>query len=146
MNTICPICSNEDAIQKVSAVTIDKTKQLQEVYQNYRGQLYDALDEVITGVSDDGFHTWKRSADSMTAKAFGNPSSMMTSTNRREWQQADILSANGTGNARSLARFWQLLAHDGRLDGVSLLDATPIFPLGRKIRTFFWNTGMMAGE
>ena len=61
--------------------------------------------------------------DSMTAKAFGNPSSMMTSTNRREWQQADILSANGTGNARSLARFWQLLANDGQLDGVSLLDA-----------------------
>ena len=61
--------------------------------------------------------------EGLTAKAFGNPSSMMTSTNKREWQQAEILSANGTGNARSLARFWQLLAHGGKLDGVSLLDA-----------------------
>ncbi len=61
--------------------------------------------------------------EGLTAKAFGNPVSMMTSTNKREWQQAEILSANGTGNARSLARFWQLLAHGGELDGVKLLDA-----------------------
>tara|TARA_R110000764_G_scaffold106789_3_gene192681 strand:+ start:9071 stop:10243 length:1173 start_codon:yes stop_codon:yes gene_type:complete len=61
--------------------------------------------------------------EGLTAKAFGNPVSMMTSTNKREWQQAEILSANGTGNARSLARFWQLLAHGGELDGVKLLDS-----------------------
>ncbi|MEH6564664.1 MAG: serine hydrolase domain-containing protein [Halopseudomonas sp.] len=60
--------------------------------------------------------------EALTAKAFGNPASMMTSTNKREWQQVEILSANGTGNARSLARFWQLLAHGGELDGVRLLD------------------------
>lgn len=56
-------------------------------------------------------------------KAFGNPSSMMVSTNKREWQQAEILSANGSGNARSLARFWQVLAHGGSLDGARLLDS-----------------------
>lgn len=61
--------------------------------------------------------------DGMGFKAFGNPSSMMVSTNKREWQQAEILSANGTGNARSLARFWQLLAHGGKLDGTQLLDS-----------------------
>ncbi|RHW21730.1 serine hydrolase domain-containing protein [Pseudomonas jilinensis] len=61
--------------------------------------------------------------DSLAAKAFGNPSSMMTSTNTREWKQAEIFSANGTGNARSLARFWQVLAHGGNLDGVHLLDS-----------------------
>lgn len=60
--------------------------------------------------------------DELSFKAFGNPSSMMTSSNRREWQQAEIFSANGTGNARSLARFWQLLAHGGSLNGVSLLN------------------------
>ena len=55
--------------------------------------------------------------------AFANPSSLQTSTNKPEWQQAQILAANGTGNARSLARFWQLMAHDGNLDGVQLLGA-----------------------
>ena len=61
--------------------------------------------------------------DGLSFKAFGNPSSMMVSTNKREWQQAEILSANGTGNARSLARFWQVMAHGGSLGGVKLLDA-----------------------
>lgn len=61
--------------------------------------------------------------DILAAKAFGNPSSMMTSTNTREWKQAEIFSANGTGNARALARFWQVLAHGGSLDGVHLLDS-----------------------
>lgn len=56
-------------------------------------------------------------------KAFANPSSLQTSTNKREWQQAQILAANGTGNARSLARFWQALAHDGQLGDVRLLDS-----------------------
>lgn len=61
--------------------------------------------------------------DSLNFKAFGNPSSMMVSTNTREWQQAEIFSANGTGTARALARFWQVMAHGGSLDGVHLLDA-----------------------
>ncbi|MFT6464178.1 serine hydrolase domain-containing protein [Halopseudomonas sp.] len=60
--------------------------------------------------------------EGMGFKAFGNPSSMMVSTNTREWQQAEILSANGTGNARSLARFWQVMAHGGSLVGAHLLD------------------------
>ncbi|WP_150300784.1 serine hydrolase domain-containing protein [Pseudomonas profundi] len=55
-------------------------------------------------------------------KAFANPSSLLTSTNRVEWQQAELLAANGSGNARSLARFWQVMAHGGRFDGVTLLD------------------------
>ena len=55
-------------------------------------------------------------------KAFGNPSSLQNSTNKPAWQQAQILSANGTGNARSLARFWQVMAHGGRLGDAYLLD------------------------
>lgn len=65
-------------------------------------------------------------------KAFANPSSLQTSTNKREWQQAQLLAANGTGNARSLARFWQLLAHDGCLDGVELLDAELVQAMRRE--------------
>ena len=65
-------------------------------------------------------------------KAFGNPSSMMVSSNERQWQQAEILSANGTGNARSLARFWQLMAHGGTLDGVRLLDADLVDQMRRE--------------
>lgn len=61
--------------------------------------------------------------EGMGFKAFGNPSSMMVSTNERQWRQAEILSANGTGNARSLARFWQVMAHGGSLGDVRLLDA-----------------------
>lgn len=62
-------------------------------------------------------------AEGLQWKAFGNPSSLQTSTNKREWQQAQVLAANGTGNARSLARFWQVMAHGGQLDDVQLLDA-----------------------
>lgn len=60
--------------------------------------------------------------DGLSFKAFGNPTSMMVSTNTRAWQQAEIFSANGTGTARALARFWQVMAHGGSLDGVHLLD------------------------
>ncbi|MFA5678917.1 MAG: serine hydrolase domain-containing protein [Pseudomonas sp.] len=62
-------------------------------------------------------------AQGLAWKAFANPSSLQTSTNKPEWQQAQILAANGTGNARSLARFWQVMAHDGRLGDAQLLDA-----------------------
>jgi len=65
-------------------------------------------------------------------KAFGNPSSMMVSTNERQWQQGEILSANGTGNARSLARFWQVMAHGGSLEGTHLLDAELLAEMRRE--------------
>lgn len=70
--------------------------------------------------------------DTINFKAFGNPPSMMVSTNTREWQQAEILSANGTGNARSLARFWQVMAHGGSLDGVKLLDQALVSEMQRE--------------
>lgn len=62
-------------------------------------------------------------AEGLSWKAFANPSSLQNSTNKREWQQAQILAANGTGNARSLARFWQVMAHGGQLGEARLLDA-----------------------
>lgn len=69
---------------------------------------------------------------SLAGKAFGNPVSMMTSTNTRDWQQSDILSANGTGNARSLARFWQVMAHDGALGDLHLLDTQLVREMRRE--------------
>ena len=58
-----------------------------------------------------------REPASMTARAFTNPPSIMTSTNKPEWRRMQQPAANGHGNARSLAGFYSAL-----LDG-SLLDA-----------------------
>ncbi|WP_137818798.1 serine hydrolase domain-containing protein [Pseudomonas sp. 2FG] len=51
---------------------------------------------------------------SMSTRAFTNPPSIMTSTNKPEWRRMQQPAANGHGNARSLAGFYSgLLA--GRL-------------------------------
>ncbi len=63
---------------------------------------------------------------SMTARAFTNPPSIMTSTNKPEWRRMQQPAANGHGNARSLAGFYSAL-----LDG-SLLDAELINELTRE--------------
>ena len=42
--------------------------------------------------------------------------------NERWWREAEIPAANGTGNARSIARVHAALACDGTLDGVRLLS------------------------
>jgi CubicO group peptidase (beta-lactamase class C family) len=48
--------------------------------------------------------------DSMSAKAFGNPPVLgRTTVNSRAWRAAEICSANGHANARSLARFYAAL-------------------------------------
>ncbi len=55
---------------------------------------------------------------SMTTRAFTNPPSIMTSTNKPEWRRMQQPAANGHGNARSLAGFYT-----GLLDGRLLNDA-----------------------
>ena len=50
----------------------------------------------------------------MTTRAFTNPPSIMTSTNKPEWRRMQQPAANGHGNARSLAGFYSGLL-DGRL-------------------------------
>lgn len=67
-----------------------------------------------------------REPTSMTARAFTNPPSIMTSTNKPEWRRMQQPAANGHGNARSLAGFYTAL-----LDG-SLLDAELINELTRE--------------
>lgn len=65
-------------------------------------------------------------AQAMTTRAFANPPSIMTSTNKPEWRRMQQPAANGHGNARSLAGFYS-----GLLDG-SLLDSELLAELTRE--------------
>ena len=51
---------------------------------------------------------------SLTTRAFANPPSILTSTNKPEWRRMQQPAANGHGNARALAGFYAALL-DGRL-------------------------------
>lgn len=66
-------------------------------------------------------HAVMREPTSMTARAFTNPPSIMTSTNKPEWRRMQQPAANGHGNARSLAGFFSGLL-DGRLLEAELLN------------------------
>ena len=57
----------------------------------------------------------------MSTRAFSNPPSIMTSTNKPQWRRMQQPAANGHGNARSLAGFYSGLL-DGRLLESELLD------------------------
>ncbi|MDA7088652.1 serine hydrolase [Pseudomonas sp. SA3-5] len=60
-------------------------------------------------------------SSAMTTRAFSNPPSIMTSTNKPQWRRMQQPAANGHGNARSLAGFYSGLL-DGRLLEGELLD------------------------
>lgn len=62
----------------------------------------------------------------LSTRAFTNPPSIMTSTNKPEWRRMQQPAANGHGNARSLAGFYA-----GLLDG-SLLDSALLAELTRE--------------
>lgn len=70
--------------------------------------------------------TMMSDAQAMTTRAFANPPSIMTSTNKPEWRRMQQPAANGHGNARSLAGFYS-----GLLDG-SLLDSELLAELTRE--------------
>lgn len=67
-----------------------------------------------------------REPEAMTTRAFTNPPSILTSTNKPEWRRMQQPAANGHGNARSLAGFYS-----GLLDG-SLLEADMLEQLTRE--------------
>ena len=67
-----------------------------------------------------------REPTAMTTRAFTNPPSIMTSTNKPEWRRMQQPAANGHGNARSLAGFYA-----GLLDG-SLLESEMLEELTRE--------------
>ncbi len=53
---------------------------------------------------------------SLSTRAFTNPPSIMTSTNKAEWRRMQQPAANGHGNARSLAGFYSGLLSGRLLD------------------------------
>ncbi|MBD9481853.1 beta-lactamase family protein [Pseudomonas sp. PDM14] len=59
--------------------------------------------------------------NAMSTRAFANPPSILTSTNKPEWRRMQQPAANGHGNARSLAGFYTGLL-DGRLLEAELLN------------------------
>lgn len=59
--------------------------------------------------------------NAMSTRAFANPPSILTSTNKPEWRRMQQPAANGHGNARSLAGFYAGLL-DGRLLEAELLN------------------------
>jgi CubicO group peptidase (beta-lactamase class C family) len=67
-----------------------------------------------------------REPAAMTTRAFANPPSILTSTNKPEWRRMQQPAANGHGNARSLAGFYS-----GLLDG-SLLESDMLEQLTRE--------------
>ncbi|MCK9534663.1 MAG: beta-lactamase family protein [Pseudomonas sp.] len=58
----------------------------------------------------------------MTAKAFANPPSMMTSTNKLEWRRMQQPAANAHSTARGLAGFYTGLLQGQLLDGEMLRE------------------------
>lgn len=67
-----------------------------------------------------------REPQALSTKAFTNPPSILTSTNKPEWRRMQQPAANGHGNARSLAGFYS-----GLLDG-SLLEAEMLDEMTRE--------------
>ncbi len=70
--------------------------------------------------------TMMNDASAMSTRAFTNPPSIMTSTNKPEWRRMQQPAANGHGNARSLAGFYA-----GLLDG-QLLESELLSELTRE--------------
>lgn len=58
-----------------------------------------------------------REPEALSTRAFTNPPSILTSTNKPEWRRMEQPAANGHGNARSLAGFYQGLLEGHLLEG-----------------------------
>lgn len=68
--------------------------------------------------------------ESLTAKAFTNPPSIMNSGNKPEWRRMSQPAANGHGNARSLAGFYDGLLQGALLDPAMLTEMTREHSIG----------------
>lgn len=71
-----------------------------------------------------------REPQALSTRAFTNPPSILTSTNKPEWRRMEQPAANGHGNARSLAGFYQGLLDGELLDGEWLDELTREHSLG----------------
>ncbi|XVN16849.1 serine hydrolase domain-containing protein [Pseudomonas corrugata] len=65
-----------------------------------------------------------REPTAMTTRAFTNPPSVLTSTNKPEWRRMQQPAANGHGNARSIAGFYAALLDGSLLEGEMLDELT----------------------
>ena len=66
----------------------------------------------------------------MSTRAFTNPPSIMTSTNKPEWRRMQQPAANGHGNARSLAGFYSGLLDGQLLESELLAELTSEHAVG----------------
>ncbi|WP_152221299.1 serine hydrolase domain-containing protein [Pseudomonas sp. SCB32] len=66
----------------------------------------------------------------LSTRAFTNPPSVLTSTNKPEWRRMQQPAANGHGNARSLAGFYSGLLQGSLLDETLLAELTREHALG----------------
>lgn len=64
--------------------------------------------------------------ESVAARAFLNPPSMLLGPNTSEWRRAEIPGANGHASARGIARIYGALARGGEQDGVQVLSRAGI--------------------
>jgi CubicO group peptidase (beta-lactamase class C family) len=71
-----------------------------------------------------------REPQALSTRAFTNPPSILTSTNKPEWRRMEQPAANGHGNARSLAGFYQGLLEGTLLDSEWLDELTREHSLG----------------
>ncbi|MCG8599094.1 MAG: beta-lactamase family protein [Verrucomicrobiales bacterium] len=90
--------------------------------------------------------------DSIAASAFGSPSGMraLSDINKLEYLQAGLPSLGGVGSASGIARFYQILAQAGELDGIRYLPR-PVVEAARSLqfsgddKTFLIPTAFAAG-
>lgn len=68
--------------------------------------------------------TMMTDAAALSTRAFTNPPSVLTSTNKLEWRRMSQPAANGHGNARSLAGFYSGLLQGRLLDDALLAELT----------------------
>lgn len=71
-----------------------------------------------------------REPQALSTRAFTNPPSILTSTNKPEWRRMEQPAANGHGTARSLAGFYQGLLEGQLLDSEWLDELTRQHSLG----------------
>jgi CubicO group peptidase (beta-lactamase class C family) len=64
--------------------------------------------------------------ESLAARAFTNPPTMLLGPNHAEWRRAEIPGANGHASAAGVAAVYAALACGGSLDGVKLLSPAGI--------------------
>lgn len=81
---------------------------------------------------------------SLTARAFTNPPSVMNSANKPEWRRMSHPAANGHGNARALAGFYDGLLRGELLDAELLTEMTREHSLGED-RTLLTRTRFALG-